>query len=374
MTELQSTFRSLMALLLVLAMLGVSAYTVGLIEHWNREELHPEVYGIARLYEGAENYTMPVYFWQGKEAGDPVPWNKEGGRKTLSHTGDVLGNSSAFALRMLKPANTFDSVDWRGYSEEKYLYPYYATPTFTVRNMTGGEIFAVYEYPGYGHVVYSDDVTRRPAEYDGFTDDQWIQYVTGISAPTFPGGVGIDSRYDVYTDYSGMVSGLSGEAVIHVACNPFWQMYRGYLAWCMTGYPSGDVGMPSRPPEADQYGEFRYPPGASAVSFSSLYPRCSAVMQNVRRYEVTSYLDIYAMSPTNPDDVIVSAQIRIVHYTPWVTDHASLFTPDGWGTDTLTPAQKKELEYYAEPSHWGCKVTMGKYEEELQMEPMQNSE
>ena len=37
MTELQYTFRSLMALLLVLAMLAASAYTVGLIQHFFRE-------------------------------------------------------------------------------------------------------------------------------------------------------------------------------------------------------------------------------------------------------------------------------------------------------------------------------------------------
>ncbi len=368
MTELQTTFRSLMALLLVLAVMGASAYTVGLIEHWNREELHPEVYGIARLYEGAENYTMPVYFWQGKEAGDPVPWNKNGGRETVSHSGDVLGNSSAFALRMLKPANTFDSVDWRGYSEEKYLYPYYATPTFTVWNMTGGEIFAVYEHPGYGNVLYSDDVTRRPAEYDGFMEDPWVQYVTGIYSPTFPGGVGIDSRYDVYTEHAGMVTGITGEVVIHVTANPFWTMYDSYTTWRMTGYPAGEVGMPGKPEQADQYGEFRYPTGVSAVSFASLYPRCSAVMKDVFRYEAVSYLDIYAMSPADPDDVIVSAQVRIVHYTPWVTDASSLFTPGRWGTDTLSTEQKKELEYNGEGSHWGCRVTMGKYEEELQLD------
>ena len=74
------------------------------------------------------------------------------------------------------------------------------------------------------------------------------------------------------------------------------------------------------------------------------------------------------MSPTNPDDVIVSAQVRIVHYTPWVTDAGSLFTPGGWGTDTLSAEQKKELEYHGEGSHWGCRVTMGKYEEELQLD------
>lgn len=362
MTELQSTFRSLMALLLVLTVMGASAYTVGLIEHWNRDELHPEVYGIARLYEGAEKYTMPVYFWQGKAAGEPEKFTGQ------SHTGDVLGNSTAFSLRLLKPANTFDSVDWRGYSEEKYLYPYYATPAFTVRNETGGEIFAVYEYPGYGNVVYSDDVTRRPVEYEGWLDDQWLHYVTGISSPTFSGGVGITSRYDVHTDTSGIVSGIAEEVVIHVTANPFWRMYQGYLEWCTYGYPSVDVGMPEKPEEADQYGEFRYPSGVSSVSFMSLHPRCSEVMRNVQRFEAVSYLNIYAMHPNNADDVIVTAQIRLVHYTPWVTDTEALFTPGGWGTDTLTTEQKTELAAYGEGSHWGCRVTMGSYEEELQLD------
>ncbi|MBQ8401010.1 MAG: hypothetical protein IJX14_03680 [Clostridia bacterium] len=359
MTELQSTFKSLVVLLLALAVMGATAYTVGLIEHWNREELHPEVFGIARLYEGEERYTMPVYFWQGKGTGEPAVFS---GR---SHSGDVLGNSSAFSLRLLKPANTFDSVDWRGYAEEKYMYPLYATPVFTVRNETGGEIFAVYEYPGYGQVVYSTDVTRRPVEYDGWLDDQWLQFVTGISAPTLPGG-GFESRYDVYTSYSGMVSGVAEEVVIHVAGNPFWTLYKGYRDWCMTGYPAEDVGMPDKPADADEYGEFRYPAGASYVSFSSLYPRCSAVMRNVGRYEVTSYLDIYAMDPADADEVIVTAQIRLVHYTPWLTDTTALF--DGWGTDSLTEEQKKELKFYGEGSHWGCRVTMGKYEEEMRMQ------
>lgn len=82
----------------------------------------------------------------------------------------MYGNITAFSLRRLNTFTTYDSVDWRGYSEDKYMYPHYATPTFTVQNKTGGEIFAVYEYAGYGNVVYSTDTTRRPIVVGGRLD------------------------------------------------------------------------------------------------------------------------------------------------------------------------------------------------------------
>ena len=371
MTELQSTFKNLMALLLVLAVMGASAYTVGLVQHWNREKLHPEVYGLSKLYADDPNYTMPVYLWQGKNAADvserAFGWSK---------SGDVLGNSTSFSLRMLKPAVTFDSVDWTGYEEGKYMYPYYLTPTFTVENKAGGEIFAIYEYEGFGHLIYSSDVTRRPVEYDGFLSDQWLKFFTGIEECTAVGEF-MTSRYDVYTNRMGQVStdtltaaagnpGLmledipTDKVVIQVGINPFRQ-------WMYGDYRDG-TGRPTVPAEAEE--DAAYPGYPQIVNFHDLYPDAPYEMYGVHRYEVTSYLNIYAMDPVDRDEAIVSTTIRLVHYTPWTTANGSdkedlLF--DGWNQDTLTADQKAVLQFLDEPSHWGCRVTMAEYEEELRL-------
>lgn len=358
MTELQSTFRSLMLLLVLLGLLGAAAYTVGLIQHWNRDDLHPEVYGISRLYTDQPAYTMPIFFWQGKASGDPTSFI---GR---NDSGDVHGNSTSFSLRQLNPLVSYDSVDWVGYNEDKYLYPYYATPTFTVQNKTGGEIFAIYEHWGYGNVIFSDDTSRRPVEYEGWLDDEWLHMVTGISKPTFDPKE--TSRYDVYTNYSGYVENIASEAVVHVAVNPYWTLYRHFNEWIMSGWSSADIGLLEKPSEADEPGEFSYPTDTQRLYFSTLYPRCSAIMQGVYRIEVTSYLNLYAMSPTDPDDVIVSARIRLTHYSPWMSNHAAFFDLES-DAEPLTEAQKKELQYAGESSHWGCQVMLVSYEEELQL-------
>ena len=359
MADLRNTFRGMMAMLLVFGLMGALAYTVGLIQHWMQENMEPEAYGLSRLYTDEPDYTMPIAFWQGKGAEDPTLVT---GR---SHNGDVYGNITAFSLRRLNTFTTYDSVDWRGYNEDKYLYPHYATPTFTVQNKTGGEIFAVYEYAGYGNVVYSTDTTRRPIEYDGWLKDDWIQLVAGFEHPTFPTDdpVPYDSRYDVYTNYGGMVTDIAGEAVIHVVCDPWWTLYKGYGNWLLSDGPSGAAGMPNKPTEADEPGEFQYPVGIEHVSYMSRYPRCPAYMQSVYRYETTTYLNVYAMSPTDPDDVIVTARIQLHYYTPWTTSTPALME----NRDSLTDEQKAELSYTGERMHWGCEVTLVGYEEELQM-------
>lgn len=355
MTDLRDTFRGMMAMLLVLGLMGAAAYTVGLVQHWFKEKMEPEAYGISRLYTDEPDYTMPIYFWQGKASGDPALVTGQ------SHTGDVYGNISSFSLRRLNSFTTYDSVDWRGYDEDKAMYIHYATPTFTVENKTGGEIFAVYEYEGYGNLVYSTDTTRRPIEYDGWLDDDWMHTVSGFSGPTIkdadPG------RYDVFTNYSGMVTDIAGEAVIHVACNPWWTLYDQYQNWLLSGGPCGLAGMPSKPSEADEPGEFEYPTGVNYVSYMSEYPRSAAYMQNVFRYEITTYLNVYAMSPTDADDVIVSARIKLHYYTPWTTDVDKLMQ----NQDSLTGEQKEELKFSGESCHWGCEVTLVEYEEELQL-------
>lgn len=356
MTDLRDTFRGMMAMLLVLGLMGAAAYTVGLVQHWMKENMEPEAYGISRLYADEPDYTMPIYFWQGKGASDPTLVE---GR---SHTGDVYGNITSFSLRRLNTFTAYDSVDWNGYNEDKYMYIHYATPTFTVQNKTGGEIFAVYEYAGYGNLVYSSDTTRRPIEYDGWTNDDWIQTVAGFSTPTF-GDIFYDSRYDVYTNYSGMVTDIAGEAVIHVTCNPWWTLYRQYGNWIMSDGPCGEAGMPNKPSEADEPGEFSYPTGVSYVSYMSEYPRCPAYMQKVYRYEITTYLNVYAMSPTDADDVIVSARIKLHYYTPWTTNTLSLMNNE----DSLTAEQKEELKRTGEGCHWGCEATLVEYEEELRL-------
>ncbi len=370
MSELQYTFRSLMALLLVLAVMGASAYTVGLIQHWNREKLEPEVFGLSKLYADDPDYTMPVFLWQGKNAADvserAFGWSK---------TGDSLGNSTSFSLRLLKPAVTVDSVDWTGFEEGKYMYPYYLTPTFTVENKAGGEIFVLYEYEGFGHLVYSSDVTRRPVEYDDFRQDDWFNFFTNIYEDTIPEGL-IHSRYDVYTNRMGQVTTADlthaagnphltledvpvNKVVFQVAANPFRTLY---------GHPLDGSGRPSVPKEAEDYA--RYPNRVDTVNFHDLYPDASAEMYGVHRYEVTSYLHIYAMDPTDADEVIVSSTVRLIHYTPWTTANGyaqddKLF--DGWNQDTLTSDQKNILKALNEPSHWGCRVTMAEYEEELRL-------
>lgn len=357
MADLRDTFRGMMAMLLVFGLMGAAAYTVGLVQHWMKQNIEPEAYGISRLYADEPDYTMPIYFWQGKGAEDPTA---VGGQ---SHTGDVYGNSTSFSLRRLNTFTSYDSVDWIGYNEDKYLYPYYATPTFTVQNKTGGEIFAVYEYEGYGNLVYSTDTTRRPIEYDGWLDDNWIQFVSGIYSPTFPTNGLYDSRYDVFTNYSGMVTNVAGEAVIHVTCNPWWTLYEQYQNWLLSDGPSGTAGMPNKPEEADEPGEFQYPSRASQVRFLDEHPRGAAYMQNVFRYEITTYLNVYAMSPTDADDVIVSARIKLHYYTPWTTDVEKLMNNE----DSLTGEQKEELKLTGEGCHWGCEATLVEYEEELQL-------
>ena len=211
MSELQYTFRSLMALLLVLAMLAATAYTVGLIQHFFREKMEAEVYGLSKLYADEPDPTMPIFFWQGKNAADVS--ERAGG---WSKTGDALGNSTSFSLRMLKTSVTVDSVDWTGYSEGKYMYPFYLTPTFTVENKAGGEIFVIYEYEGFGHLVYSSDVTRRPVEYDDFRQDDWFNFFTDIYEDTIPERF-IYSRADVYTN---RLAQITTDTLTHAAGNP----------------------------------------------------------------------------------------------------------------------------------------------------------
>ena len=370
MTELRYTFRSLMAMLLALAMIGATAYTVGLIQHFFREKLEAEVYGLSRLYADEPDPTMHIYFWQGKNAADvserAYGWSK---------TGDALGNSTSFSLRMLKTAVEVDSVDWTGYSEGKYMYPYYLTPTFTVKNRTGGEIFVVYEYEGFGHLVYSSDVTRRPVEYDDFRQDDWFNFFTNIYEDTIP-EPRVYSRYDVYTNRLGQVTTdtLTHAAgnpmltledvpvdtvVFQVAMNPFRTMY---------GHSLDGSGRPQVPTEAVDYA--RYPSRVVTVNYHDLYPEAPHEMYGVHRYEVSSYLRIYAMDPVDRDEVIVSSVVRLVHYTPWTTAAGGspedpLF--DGWNQDTLTAEQKSILAAMDVPSHWGCRVTMSEYKEELRI-------
>lgn len=370
MTELQYTFRSLMAMLLVLALLAATAYTVGLIQHFFRENRDPEVYGLSKLYADDPNYTMPIFLWQGKNAADvserAFGWSK---------TGDSLGNSTSFSLRMLKPSVTFDSVDWTGYLEGKYMYPYYLTPTFTVENKAGGEIFVVYEYEGFGHLVYSSDVTRRPVEYNDFRQDDWFNFFTNIYEDTIPEGL-IYSRFDVYTNRSGHVTSAdlahaagnpnlmlenipTNKVVFQVAMNPFRELY---------GNPTDGSGRPAVPDEAVDYA--KYPRRISTVSFHDLYPEAGPEMYGVHRYEVTSYLHIYAMDPMDADEVIVSSTVQLIHYSPWTTANGyaqddPLF--DGWNKDTLTSEQRNILRAFDEPSHWGCRVTLSEYEEELRL-------
>lgn len=370
MSELQYTFRSLMALLLVLAMLAATAYTVGLIQHFFREKMEAEVYGLSKLYADEPDPTMPIFFWQGKNAADVS--ERAGG---WSKTGDALGNSTSFSLRMLKTSVTVDSVDWTGYSEGKYMYPFYLTPTFTVENKAGGEIFVIYEYEGFGHLVYSSDVTRRPVEYDDFRQDDWFNFFTDIYEDTIPERF-IYSRADVYTNRLAQITTDTlthaagnpnlpmedipvNKVVFQVAMNPFRDLY---------GDPRDGAGRPSVPDEAVDYAE--YPHRISTVSFHDLYTDASAEMYGVHRYEVKSYLRIYAMDPVDRDEVLVSSIVQLTHYTPWTTANGyakddPLF--DGWNQDTLTAQQKNILKAYDEPSHWGCRVTLTEYEEELRL-------
>ena len=369
MTELQYTFRSLMALLLVLTVLAATAYTVGLIQHFFREKLEAEVYGLSRLYADEPEPTMPIFFWQGKNAADVSErawgWSK---------TGDALGNSTSFSLRMLKTSVTVDSVDWTGYSEGKYMYPYYLTPTFTVENKAGGEIFVVYEYEGFGHVVYSSDVTRRPVEYDDFRQDDWFNFFTDLHESTVREGF-INSRYDVYTNRLAQVTtdtltraagnpnlALEGvpvdKVVFQVAINPFRDLY---------GAPDGS-GRPAVPDEAVDYA--KYPRRINTVNFHDLYPEAPAEMYGVHRYETASYLHIYAMDSVDRDEVLVSSVVQLIHYTPWTTANgyaADDLLFDGWNQDTLTSEQRNILRALDEPSHWGCRVTLTEYEEELRL-------
>ena len=72
MADLRDTIRGMMAMLLVFGLMGALAYTVGLIQHWMKENMEPEAYGISRLYADEPDYTMPISFWQGKGAEDPT--------------------------------------------------------------------------------------------------------------------------------------------------------------------------------------------------------------------------------------------------------------------------------------------------------------
>ena len=60
------------------------------------------------------------------------------------------------------------------------------------------------------------------------------------------------------------------------------------------------------------------------------------------------------MSPTDPDDVIVTARIQLHYYTPWTTDRLAL--PEN--RDSLSAEQKEELRLTGERVHWGCEATL----------------
>lgn len=148
-----------------------------------------------------------------------------------------------------------------------------------------------------------------------------------------------------------------------MACDPWWTLYKSYGNWLRSDGPAGKAGMPGKPTEADEPGEFQYPTEIEYVRYDSLYPRCPAYMQNVYRCETTAYLDVYAMRPTDPDDVIVTARIKLHYYTPWTTDTLALMENE----DSLTAEQKEELRLTGERVHWGCEATLVGYEEELQL-------
>ncbi len=337
---MQYLFRNCMILILCLGMMGALAYTVGLIQDYIKEERFSAAYGTPQLYED-EVFTLKIMLWQGKEQGDPN--SREDG---ISPSGDLWkGNVNSFSFRMLKHNVTVDSIGWTGWNGEKYMYPHYGPPTLQIENKTGGEILVTYEYPGYGNVIYFNDLTRRPVEYENWLQDQWFTFAIGRDYRTTD--FFIDGRYDVFTDYSGMATGV-GEMVLTVGVNPFW-------------YSFDDDHKPNRSPRSE---DAKYPSG-TGTSFLREYPEAPAYMNGVFRAETTSYLHIYAMSPEDADEVITSATVRLVHYSPWYSNHEKLFHE--WNQDSLSYEQRAYLETMDIGSYWGCEATLTEYVEELRI-------
>ncbi len=334
---MQNLFRNCILLIACLGLMGALAYTVGLVQAYFKEERFSAAYGVPSMYED-EAYTLRIMLWQGKEQEDPN--RVEAGR---TPTGDVHGNVSDFAFRMLKHNVTVDTIGWTGWNEEKYMYPHYGAPTLQIENKTGGEILVVYEYPGYGNLLYSDDMTRRPVEYENWQQDEWFTFSIGRSYST--AGAFIDGRFDVLTDHTGMGTGI-GNMLVTVGVNPFYGSY------------SPD-NKPKRSPRSEKA---RYP-FATTVSFLDIYPQAPDYMTHVYRKEAISYVYIYAMSPHDPDDVIASATVRLVQYSPWYTDVEKLF--EEWNRDSLSGVQRQYLAGMDTGSYWGCEATLTTYVEEL---------
>ncbi len=337
---MQALFRNCVLLVTCLLLMFGVAYGVGVIQDYFKEERFSAAYGTPQLYED-EVYTLKIMLWQGKELGDPNA--REDG---VSPSGDLWkGNVSAFSFRMLKMGVVTDNVGWSHWNAQRYMYPHFSPPTLQIENKTGGEILVTYDCPGYGNVIYSSDLTRRPVEYENWQQDEWFTFAVGRTYGTT--GMFIDGRHDVFTDYSGMATGV-GEMVLTVGVNPFY----------------GSFDKDHKPKRSPRSEDAKYP-GGMGTTFMQEYPDAPAYMQGVRRAQSVSYLHIYAMSPENADEVITSATVRLVHYSPWYTDTEKLF--DNWNQDSLSYQQREYLEAQNIASHWGCEATLTEYVEELRI-------
>ena len=310
MTDRNEADRNILILTLLFVMLWAGAYLSGVLESIIREEMDPAAYGLASRYENYDNPNMAVFLWQGKVDGNPyaVP---EG----TSPTGDVHGNSTAFALKQVKPDTAVNNTGWSHFLEERLDLGWFRAPVLTIRNKSGGKIRAVYEYSTQRDpddptkvtpsLIWSEDTTRVPQDFHLYLGHGMYQ-----------------GRRDVHLDWTGTAES-EGTMVLNVE------------------------------------GAFRFSGPERIVYFNDLYAGGS-VMEDVCRTERESKLLLYAYAPENENKVIAEAELTIICCSPWKSKIGR--------TGTLWNEEKAVLERLDIASHYHCLVYMNAYEEYLRLE------
>jgi len=242
-------FRDLMIVLLALVLLWASAFGVSLIQSYFQEEMHAAAYGTPLRYAD-DQLLIQAMLWVGKEGS--TPYDVPDGR---TPTGDFIGNSGSYNLRMIRTQVEQPSISWNKWISELNNVTYFSEPILTITNTRGGVIRAVYKAAHEGALVYSVDKTRVP-------DPDPLH------------------RLDIDVWENG------GD---HVELQEYM-----VLRITMPSYTSTNKEL-----------------------FSSLYPECTNVMAGVYRDVGISHLYLYAMHPTETNQVIAEADIRFLHYSVW---------------------------------------------------------
>lgn len=310
MTKKMSPGKVVLLIAVIFALMGAAAFLQGLIEKYLKEDIDPDAYGLASLYEGGSEPVMSMFLWQGRADGDPDTV-KEG----FTPTGDVHGNSGAFSLHGLTVGETADTVEWTGFEDRKFSSDDYALPVFTIKNKFGGKIRAVYEHSTERDpddptkvtpaLIFSTDTTRVPEEFHLYLGNGMWQ-----------------GRKDVQLDWNGMGE-TEGIMVLNLAG-------AGRLA------------------------------SSEKVYFNDLYPG-GDTMKNVYRTERESTLLLYAMDPYDEDRILAEAKVKIVCYSRWMD-------PGHYSGGSVSIEQMDELRRLDVSSHAGALVTVESYEETLILE------